>query len=193
MISFSQRTQALLNSCCSQVYEIISAITLKDLIVTILNPAQAYAPRVDNNETDVVYKNPFGFSLTAIQAGGSFTIVYNNANAGTLLLPKVDAISAERSNGQPADLVLAIQNAVLQADDIGAFNAFFVTITNTANVAFGLTGGANVTARTNAGDIPIYGIPFSVQTTFPGINGLGGVAEIPESKPQSRSGDSCTS
>ena len=34
----------------------------------------AYAALIQNNETDVVYRNPFGFSLQAIQAGGNFII-----------------------------------------------------------------------------------------------------------------------
>lgn len=43
-----------------------------DLTVFIQNDGQALAPLVTNNRTNVVYKNPFGFSLTAIQAGGDF-------------------------------------------------------------------------------------------------------------------------
>lgn len=29
---------------------------------------------VTNNLTQVVYKNPFGFSLTSLEAGGAFTM-----------------------------------------------------------------------------------------------------------------------
>lgn len=38
----------------------------------ITEPADAYAVPTSNNRTDVVYANPFGFSLTAIEAGGDF-------------------------------------------------------------------------------------------------------------------------
>ena len=40
----------------------------------IENEGQAFAPLVTNNRTEVVYKNPFGFSLTSIEAGGAFTM-----------------------------------------------------------------------------------------------------------------------
>lgn len=68
-------------------------ITLKDLDVTINTPAEAFAVQVQNNETvrrpspcpcvetddgsqsqDVVFKNPFGFSLQVAQAGGEFIV-----------------------------------------------------------------------------------------------------------------------
>jgi hypothetical protein len=54
------------------VYTIISSIGIKDLSVSILEQSQAYAVPTLNNVTNVVYKNPFGFSLTAKQAGGAF-------------------------------------------------------------------------------------------------------------------------
>lgn len=60
------------DSVCRKQYEIISSISLKDLAVTILSPAEAFNALVTNNETDVVYRNPFKFSLQAIQAGGDF-------------------------------------------------------------------------------------------------------------------------
>jgi hypothetical protein len=68
-------------------------ITLKDLDVTINTPAEAFAVQVQNNETvrppsthppaetddgshsqDVVFKNPFAFSLQVAQAGGNFIV-----------------------------------------------------------------------------------------------------------------------
>lgn len=49
-----------------------SQVKLNDLTVFAQNPPQSFAPLVTNNRTDVVYKNPFGFSLTAVQAGGDF-------------------------------------------------------------------------------------------------------------------------
>lgn len=54
--------------------DIISAITLKDLEVTLTEPSQSYAALVQNKMTDVTFTNPFGFSLTPIQAGGNFIV-----------------------------------------------------------------------------------------------------------------------
>lgn len=82
------------------------------------------------------------------------------------------------------------EKRILQSLDNTAFGVFFNDITNTAGVTFNLHGGANgssfrptlrrarltlrsaVTAGTNAGDIPITGIPFSVQTSLLGIQSL---------------------
>lgn len=80
---------------------------------------------------------------------------------------------------------------ILRSLDTAAFNDFFNVITNTANVDFVLRGAANgecargrekrrlclwpafiVTAETNAGDIPITGIPFSVNTNLLGLESL---------------------
>lgn len=102
-----------------------------------------------------------------------------------------------------AQLVIQISDpAVFQSLDNGAYQSFFSAITNTANVNFGLHGGANgssrlnllfgqlaclplslrtVTAQTAAGAIPIRGIPFDVSTSFEGIAGFGGTATIPAS------------
>ncbi|GJN94719.1 hypothetical protein Rhopal_007810-T1 [Rhodotorula paludigena] len=163
--------------------KIISAISLADLIVTIQEPEQAYAALIQNNETSVTYRNPYGFSLQAIQAGGDFFISYSGSDAGVLQVPVQDVVRSETSTGNDADLVLAISTpAPFEAIDRNAYNAFFAAITLTSSVDFSLHGGANVTARTKAGDIPISGIPFDgISTTFqPAINGFGGTAEIPE-------------
>ncbi|BGP22157.1 pre-rRNA processing protein [Rhodotorula toruloides] len=163
-------------------FDIISAISIKDLIVTVTQPSEAYAALIQSNETDVTYKNPYKFSLQAIQAGGDFIINYGGSDAGQLEVPVQDVVSSQTSTGNPADLVLAIREpGPLVAIDEGTYNNFFAAITLQSNVGFTLHGGANVTARTKAGDIPITGIPFSnIQTSFPGINGFGGKATIPQ-------------
>ncbi|GAA6057282.1 hypothetical protein JCM3770_004534 [Rhodotorula araucariae] len=163
--------------------DIISAISIKDLIVTIQEPSQAYAALVQSNETDVTYRNPYGFSLQAVQAGGSFYINYGGSDAGVLQVPVQNVVRSEASTGNDADLVLAItEPGPFVAVDNGAYNAFFAAITLSDGVSFTLHGGANVTARTKAGDIPISGIPFeNIATSFaPGIGGFGGRATIPE-------------
>ncbi|KAM0789126.1 hypothetical protein ACM66B_003180 [Microbotryomycetes sp. NB124-2] len=162
--------------------KIIYAIQLKDLDVTIVEASQAYAAVIRNNETDVTFQNPYGFSLTPIQAGGNIIINYGGADAGVLNLPVQDVVRSETSTGQQADLVIHIQDppAVFQSLNDGAYNSFFSALTIQDNVDFILTGGVNVTARTNAGDIPIGGIPFNVDSSFQGINNFGGKATIPE-------------
>lgn len=45
-----------LPSLCSEKYQIIYDITLKDLTVTLQQSSQDYAALVQNNETDVTFK-----------------------------------------------------------------------------------------------------------------------------------------
>ncbi|GAA6027071.1 hypothetical protein JCM8097_006088 [Rhodosporidiobolus ruineniae] len=180
-LSAAFKTLTLNVSLPGHQYDIISAISIKDLIVSVEEDSQAYAALVQSNETDVTYKNPFGFSLTAIQAGGDFYINYGGADAGVLQVPVQDVVSAETSTGNDASLVLAItQASPFVAINQASYNDFFAGITLQNSVAFTLHGGANVTARTAAGNIPISGIPFeNIATSFEGINGFGGKATIP--------------
>lgn len=146
----------------------------------IESPSQAFAPLVTNNQTLVVFKNPFGFSLTAVQAGGDFIINYGGVDAGLLTVPVENSVSSGTSVGQDANLVIHITTpAVLSSLNNNAFESFFAAVTNSPGVEFTLHGGANVTARTKAGDIPIGGIPFSVSSAFPGVDGFNKVAIIP--------------
>lgn len=66
-LSAAFKTLVLNVSLPGQVYTIIESIQLEDLAVTIENSNQAYDALVNNNRTDVAYRNPFGFSLTATQ------------------------------------------------------------------------------------------------------------------------------
>ncbi|SGY79107.1 BQ5605_C008g05044 [Microbotryum silenes-dioicae] len=153
--------------------DIISSITLQDLTVRITEQDAAYNVPSRNNETDVVYKNPFGFSLTAKQAGGSFYINWQGVQTALLTLPVANAVRAETSTGQPANLVIDFkQDRFIKSLDDTSFRSFFDAVTNTASVTFGLNGAATVIAGTNAGDIPITGIPFNVQTSLRGIESL---------------------
>ncbi|GAA5969858.1 hypothetical protein JCM21900_004182 [Sporobolomyces salmonicolor] len=154
------------------VYEIISAITLEDLTIQITQQSEAYMVPTSNNRTDATYRNPFGFSLTANEAGGDFYINYNGVDTALLALPVAKAVSVETSTGNNASLVLDFNKQILQSLNTDAFNSFFNAVTNTAGVSFTLHGGANVTATTNAGNIPINGIPFSVGTSLAGIQSL---------------------
>lgn len=97
----------------------------------------------------------------------------NGVDAGVLTLPVAKAVSSETSTGQDAKLVLDFKSPqILQSLNTGAFNDFFNVITNTADVTFNLHGAANVSARTNAGTIPITGIPFDVTTDLLGLQSL---------------------
>lgn len=83
-----------------QRYEIISAVQLQDLTIRITEQSEAYAVPSQNNETDITFKNPFGFSLGVAQAGGAFTIIFNGVDTALLTLPKENVVRSEVSTGQ---------------------------------------------------------------------------------------------
>lgn len=56
-----------------------------------------------------MYQNPFGFSLTAVKAGGEFIINYGGVDAAVLNLPLAAVLSAGTSN---ANLVSIIDHSV---------------------------------------------------------------------------------
>lgn len=76
-------------------------------------------------------------------------------------------------------LRIAFQNQTLASLNNPSFQAFFAQVTDTARADFVLHGGANVIAATKIGNIPISGIPFSVNSYLPGINQFGGVGSVP--------------
>lgn len=90
------------------VYEVISAVSLQDLTVSIATAQQAYAVPLINNATDIVFKNPFGFSLGVAQAGGAFTLQYSGTDAAVLNLPVQNVVSSGTSTGQPVSSLFAL-------------------------------------------------------------------------------------
>lgn len=126
------------------MYEVISSVNLQDLTVSITSQADTYSVPTRSNQTSVIYKNPFGFSLTAKQAGGSFFINSQGVDIGVLNLPVTDVVSAETSTGQDANLILDWKSPeILSSLNSGAFDSFFNAITNTRDVVFNLHGAAN--------------------------------------------------
>ncbi|KAL8279026.1 hypothetical protein RQP46_008484 [Phenoliferia psychrophenolica] len=162
-------------------YDVINAISLKDLTVTLNEAPQDFHALITNNETDITFKNPFKFSLEALSAGGGFIINYNNVDSALITLPMADVVSSGTSTGDNAPIVINFQTpTVLTSLNDGGYSNFFDQITNTASVDFTLHGNADVGSKTKAGNIPISGIPFSVTSTLVGVNGLGGKAVVPK-------------
>lgn len=82
------------------------------------------------------------------------------------------------STGNDANLVLSFQDQPLTSTNNAAFQQLFQAVTDTKTASFGLSGSADVTARTPIGDVPIANIPFNVTTNLAGINSFGGTAAL---------------
>lgn len=77
-------------------------------------------------------------------------------------------VTAGTSTGNDAPLLITFQNQVLQAINDGAFAEMLAAVTDTAGASLGLSGSANTISKTAIGDVPIFGIPFSVTSVLKG-------------------------
>ncbi|CAL1708136.1 unnamed protein product [Somion occarium] len=171
-----------------QSFDIIQSISLSDLDVILQTQDQAFAPPTSSDHTSAVYKNPFGFSLQVVEAGEKIVLSTGGTQAAQLNLPKV-AADGGVSTGNDADLHLSWSNQPLRSLNNDAFSALLAAVTLKDSVDLTLEGSADVTARTTVGDIPISGIPFSVQSSFKGINDFESTAKLSDIKVTGSGGD----
>ncbi|KAI0072486.1 hypothetical protein K474DRAFT_1678619 [Panus rudis PR-1116 ss-1] len=176
-LSTAFKTLTLSVTLPGQKFTIIESITIKDLEVNMTSQDEAFAPLSSSQNTLATYKNPFGFSLQVVQSGENITLKHGGSDVATLNLPVTDA-NGGVSTGNIADLQLSFSNQPLTSINNGAFESFFAAVTDTSSVDFGLSGTANVVAKTSIGNVPISGIPFDVDSNLKGINSFGGTAQL---------------
>ncbi|KAH8925300.1 hypothetical protein BT69DRAFT_1216651 [Atractiella rhizophila] len=161
-------------------YEIINSIKLLDLEAVLVEKSQDFHIPISNKETDAVFTNPFGFSLTPLRSGENITAAGQGYDVATLDIPMAPVVSAGTSTGQPAPLVLKFSNVTFDSVIDPAYQQFFRGVTLLPEIDFILKGGADVLAETAIGNVPISGIPFNVSTSLVGLSDFGGTATIPE-------------
>lgn len=124
-----------------------------------------------------------------------------------LVLPKT-AADGGVSTGNDADLHLSWSNQPLKSLNNGAFEAMLAAVTLEDALSLGLKGTADITAKTAIGNIPIFGIPFDVQSSLKGkrfvysligarrlchhllgINNFGGTTKLSDVKVTGSGGD----
>lgn len=158
-------------------FDIIQSITLSDLSLTMQSQDHAFSPLSGSNNTVAQYKNPFGFSLQVIQSTVNMVLSYGGTAAAQLNLPQSDNIGGV-STGNLATLPISFHNVPMTSINNGAFEAMFAQVTDKNSAGLGLSGTADVTAKTAIGDIPIAGIAFDVTSSLAGINSFDGKATI---------------
>lgn len=154
-----------------------------------------YAPLASSNNTVAVYRNPFGFSLQVVESaehiilvgpsGGFATVrkaVFHKFKHFLILSLQLEVAKAPAnggvSTGNDANLVLSFQDQPLKSTNNAAFQQLFQAVTDIQTATFGLSGSADVVARTSIGDVPIGDIPFNVTTSLTGINSFGHTASL---------------
>ncbi|KAF9562634.1 hypothetical protein CPC08DRAFT_706528 [Agrocybe pediades] len=160
-----------------QKFQVIQEIDLNDLQVTLQTPDQDFNPPTSSANTLAKYKNPFGFSLQVVEAAQSIILSAQGAKAAQLDIPRTAAIGGV-STGNVADLQVSWSNVPLKSLDNGAFATLFAGVTLMDDVSVGLSGSADVVAKTSIGNVPIAGIPIDVTSGLKGINSFGGKAGL---------------
>ncbi|KAG2078952.1 hypothetical protein BDR04DRAFT_1124058 [Suillus decipiens] len=176
-LSTAFKTLTLNVTLPGQKFDIIQSITLLDLSLTMQSQDQAFSPLSGSNNTIAQYKNPFGFSLQVIQSTVNMDLSYGGTAAARLNLPQSDNIGGV-STGNLAALPISFHNVPLTSVNDAAFEAMFAQVTDKSLADLGLSGTADVTAKTAVGDIPISGIAFDVISSLAGINSFDGKATI---------------
>ncbi|KAJ3567055.1 hypothetical protein NP233_g6616 [Leucocoprinus birnbaumii] len=151
-----------------QQFDVIKAIELNDLEVTIKEQDQTFAPPASSKNTVAQYANPFGFSLQAVEAAQKLVLNIQGTDVAELDLPK-QQVNGGVSTGNTVDLQIAFENQPLKSLNNAGFGQLFAGATLLDQVSIGLKGSADVTARTSIGDVPISGIPIDVTSSLKGI------------------------
>ncbi|KXN90203.1 hypothetical protein AN958_04693 [Leucoagaricus sp. SymC.cos] len=160
-----------------QKFDVIKAIELNDLEVTIKEQDQTFAPPASSKNTIAQYANPFGFSLQAVEAAQKLVLNVQGTDVAELDLPKQE-VNGGVSTGNTVDLVISFENQPLKSLNDGAFGQLFAGATLMDTVSLGLKGTADVTARTSIGDVPIAGIPIDATSSLKGIASFGHKAQL---------------
>ncbi|KAJ7675082.1 hypothetical protein B0H17DRAFT_1161695 [Mycena rosella] len=161
-----------------QQFDIITAIDLNQLALTMLTQDQAFAPPTSSDFTLAQYKNPFGFSLQVVASGQELLISDLGLDIATVPCMPMAPAQGGVSTGNVADLVISFQDIPLTAATENGFELLFAVVTLLPEADFVLSGSANVSARTSIGDVPINGIPFNLNSALTGFNSFGGTASL---------------
>ncbi|KAF9047294.1 hypothetical protein BJ165DRAFT_1464966 [Panaeolus papilionaceus] len=155
-----------------QKLQVIEAIQLNDLEVTLLTADQTFAPPTSSVNTVAQYRNPFGFSLQVIEAAQDIILGSHGVQIAELNIPRAPAQGGV-STGNLVDLDISFSNIPLKSLNNAAFVQLFAGVTLTPDLEIELTGSADVTARTTIGDVPIASIPIDVTSELKGIASFG--------------------
>ena len=82
------------------------------------------------------------------------------------------------STGNAVELVISFENQPLKSLNNDAFGSLLAGATLMDEVSVNIKGTADVTARTEIGDVPISGIPIDVTSILKGIGGFNHEAEL---------------
>ncbi|WFD34248.1 hypothetical protein MCUN1_001085 [Malassezia cuniculi] len=178
-LSEAFRTLSLKVVLPGKIYKIVYSITVQDLRVEFTKPSHTWAPNSGSNQTIAVFANPLRFELQPIRTGFDIYFAYGGVDAARVQLG-LTRVSAGTSSG-PNDfqtMSVGFKNVPLQAVNHAAFSNMLDQVTNQQRARIGIHGGANLIAKLVIGNIPINGVPLSVNTSLAGLNALNGKADI---------------
>ncbi|KAJ1921653.1 hypothetical protein IWQ60_006693 [Tieghemiomyces parasiticus] len=164
-----------------EAHEIIKSITLGDLDLDFSGDDPAYAPRFTADSVVAGISLPFDFSLDVKHLAQAINMTAGNATVAALRI--ADAPLSKDANNRTDQLVFDIPTTALSVPSQAhpAFDQFVRAIAMGGNMTFGMNGGVNITAQTPAGTLNLTQVPFNVNSSLAGMQGLASRPVIIES------------
>ncbi|RKP34667.1 hypothetical protein BJ085DRAFT_32890, partial [Dimargaris cristalligena] len=151
--------------------DIINDIHIEDMDLDF-TPETAYAPRMSSQRVDTGVRLPFNFTLD-IQ-GVSQSLNITGANNTIASINVKDAPILENKVSSDGLLVFSIPETDLTVVDgmDSIFDKFVQNILLSKDADLGISGAAEIRANTPVGNLTLTNVPFNVNSTLVGMQGL---------------------
>ncbi|KAL0580357.1 hypothetical protein V5O48_000210 [Marasmius crinis-equi] len=151
------------------VQNIIKNINLNQLTL-MFTPDTAYNPSTSSDNSDAAFTLPFGFPIDITALEQTIDVSYQGNQFAQLAIPK----GPSSTDVENRIIHLTFQNVpfAVSGDGHGTFDSFLAATTLGDKETIGLSGSANADASTAVGVLSLSSIPFSVDSTIEGLQGL---------------------
>ncbi|KAJ3838704.1 hypothetical protein F5878DRAFT_725102 [Lentinula raphanica] len=151
------------------VLDVIQSIILNELNLQF-SEATAYDPPTSSNSTTAAFTIPFGFPIDIVALQQDITVATGGKPFAQLSIPK--GPSQTDVDTRIISLTFSDVPFALVDGAESVFDDFLAETTVGTSVTMGLSGAANADASTAVGLLSLTNIPFSVETTIAGLQGL---------------------
>jgi hypothetical protein len=150
-------------------YQVIKSITIDDLSLAFTQ-ATAWNPSGGSNTTVAAFQLPFAFPIDVTALQPLMTIGYQGQYIAQLPFPTVPTTTDVATR----IIHMGFKNVPFNVygDKHPNFAQFLADTTMAKNETFQLIGSANTTASTAIGTLVIQDIPFNLDTSLAGLQGL---------------------
>ncbi|KAF9264250.1 hypothetical protein L218DRAFT_258531 [Marasmius fiardii PR-910] len=151
------------------VLNIIKSINLNQLSL-LFTPDTAYNPSTSSDNSDAAFTLPFGFPIDITGLEQTIDVSYQGNQFAQLAIPK--GPSSTDVQNRIIHLTFNDVPFAVSGGGHGTFDSFLSDTTLGQQETIGLAGSANADASTAVGVLSLSGIPFSVDSSIAGLQGL---------------------